>query len=42
MSMTVIIVGVVCAGLFALVGPIGIILAGILFLLGGVKANKDD
>lgn len=37
-----ILVGIVCAGLFALIGPIGVILIGLVLALAGIKANKDD
>ncbi len=40
MSITAIIVGVVCAGLFVLVGPVGIIMAGLMLVLAGFSSKK--
>ena len=41
MTITVIIVGVVCAGVFALIGPLGIIVVGLMLALAGISAKKD-
>ena len=38
---TAIIVGVICAGIFVLLGPIGILVIGLLLLIGGVHKPKD-
>lgn len=38
------IVGVVCAGLFMLIGPIGVVMCGLLLCMAGVAGGKrkDD
>jgi hypothetical protein len=41
MGITALIIGIVCAGIFALVGPAGIILVGLLLVCAGVS-NKSD
>lgn len=38
---TAIIVGIICAGIFVLLGPIGILVIGLLLLIGGVRKPKD-
>ncbi len=40
--MTAIIIGIVCAGLFLLVGPVGIVLAGLMMVLAGVSNKEKD
>lgn len=43
MSIVAIIIGIVCAGLFVLVGPVGIIICGLMLCLAGVSNKvKDD
>ena len=42
MTVTIIIVGIVCAGLFALVGPVGVIIAGLMLALAGIGPKKDN
>lgn len=40
---TTLIVGIICAGVFYLIGPMGIILIGVLLAIAGVKvAEKKD
>lgn len=41
MTITTIIVGVVCAGLFMLVGPVGVIICGLMLALAGIKGKHD-
>lgn len=40
--MTAAIIGIVCAGLFLLVGPAGIVLAGLMLVLAGVSNKEKD
>ena len=40
--MVALIVGIVCAGLFMLVGPVGVILAGLMMCIAGLSNKKND
>ena len=39
---TAVIVGIVCAGIFYIVGPIGVLMVGLMLLMLGVRASEDD
>lgn len=42
MAATAIVIGIVCGGIFLLVGPAGIILVGLMLVLAGISNKEKD
>ncbi len=40
--MIAVIIGLVCAGIFMLVGPAGIVLVGLMLIMAGVSNKEKD
>lgn len=41
-KMIAVIIGLVCAGIFMLVGPAGIVLVGLMLIMAGVSNKEKD